>query len=132
MVIDTSALIAILSDEPERRLFNEAIEAASSVCISAATLLETRMILHARSGEGAVMALEAFLRKADIEVVDVTAEQSDTAFDAYRRYGKGTGHGASLNYGDCFSYALAKHLNAPLLFKGNDFSRTDIASATEV
>lgn len=129
MVIDTSALIAIMNDEPERRTFNELIEAAPNTCVSAATLLETRMILFARSGDNAVLALDAFMLKAGMEVVDVSAHLGDVAFDAYRRFGKGTGHGAALNYGDCFAYALAKHLDAELLFKGNDFSRTDIRAA---
>lgn len=130
MVIDTSALIAIMSDEPERRHFNQLIEVAATTCISAASLLETRMILFARSGENAILALDAFLLKSGMSVVEVSPRIADIAFDAYRRFGKGTGHGAALNYGDCFSYALAKYLDAPLLFKGNGFSQTDIAAAT--
>lgn len=129
IVIDTSALIAIMSDEPERRAFNERIEAAESVQISAATLLEARMVLYARSGDGAVVALDAFMLKSRMETVEVSPAMADIAFDAYRKFGKGMGHPANLNYGDCFAYALAKHLDAPLLYKGNDFSHTDIASA---
>ena len=131
MVIDTSALIAIMGDEPERHAFNESIVAATSTCISAATLLETRMVLFARSGDNAILALDAFLMKSGMTVVEVSPRIANIAFDAYRRFGMGTGHGAALNYGDCFSYALAKYLDAPLLFKGNDFSQTDIASATD-
>ena len=131
MVIDTSALIAILDDEPERRLFNRMIEAATSTYVSAASLLETRIVLFARSGDAAVLALDAFLLKSRMKVVEVSPRIADIAFDAYRKYGKGTGHGAALNYGDCFAYALAKHLAAPLLFKGNDFPRTDLRSATD-
>ena len=82
-----------------------------------------------RSGDAAVLALDAFLLKSGINVMEVSPRIADIAFDAYRRFGKGTGHGAALNYGDCFSYALAKYLDAPLLFKGNDFSQTDISSA---
>ena len=123
MVVDTSALIAIMGDEPERHTFNELIEAA------AASLLETRMVLFARSGDNAILALDAFLLKSDTTVVEVSPRIADIAFDAHRHFGKGTGHGADLNYGDCFSYALAKYLDAPLLFKGNDFSQTDTASA---
>lgn len=131
MVIDTSALVAILSDEPERRVFNELIEAATATSISAANLLEARMVLFARSGDNAVSALDAFVLKSSMTVMEVSPRMADIAFDAYRRFGKGTGHAAALNYGDCFSYALAKHLGAPLLFKGDDFSRTDVRAATE-
>ena len=129
MVIDTSALIAIMGDEPERHTFNELIEAAAATCISAASLLETRMVLFARSGDNAILALDAFILKSGMTIVEVSPRIADIAFDAYRHFGKGTGHGADLNYGDCFSYALARYLDAPLLFKGNDFSQTDIASA---
>ena len=131
MVIDTSALVAILSDEPERRAFNELIEAATATSISAANLLEARMVLFARAGDNAVSALDAFVLKSGMAVMEVSPRMADIAFDAYRRFGKGTGHTAGLNYGDCFSYALAKHLGAPLLFKGDDFSRTDVRAATE-
>ena len=130
MVVDTSALIAIMGDEPERHPFNKLIEAAADPCISAASLLETRMVLFARSGDNAILALDAFLLKSGMTVVEVSPRLADIAFDAYRHFGKGTGHGADLNYGDCFSYALAKYLDKPLLFKGTDFSQTDIASAT--
>lgn len=132
MVVDTSAIIAIMSDESERRLFNECIEVASACHISAASLLEARMVLYNRSGENAVLALDAFLLKCGMHVVDVTPHMGDMAFDAYRRFGKGTGHRAGLNYGDCFAYALAKHLDAPLLFKGDDFSETDIVAAAKL
>lgn len=131
MVIDTSALVAILGDEPERRVFNELIETATATSISAANLLEARMVLFARSGDNAVSALDAFVLKSGMAVMEVSPRMADIAFDAYRRFGKGTGHAAALNYGDCFSYALAKHLGAPLLFKGDDFSRTDVRAATE-
>ena len=129
MVIDTLALIAILSNEPERRAFNERIEAASRTSISAATLLEARIVLVSRFGDRAVLALDAFLLRSGATIVDVSPRIADMAFDAFRRFGKGTGHGAALNYGDCFSYALARRLGAPLLFKGDDFSQTDIQSA---
>lgn len=131
MVVDTSALIAIMQNEPERRRFNELIESATATYISAATLLETRMVLFARSGDSAVLALDAFLLKSRMIVMEVSPHIADIAFDAYRKYGKVSGRGAVLNYGDCFSYALAKHLAAPLLFKGRDFSKTDIRSAAD-
>ena len=129
MVVDTSALIAIMGNEPERRRFNELIEAATATYVSAASLLETRIVLFARSGYNAVLALDAFLLKSRMIVMEVSPRIADIAFDAYRRFGKGTGHPAVLNYGDCFSYALAKFLAAPLLFKGDDFFRTDIVPA---
>ena len=131
MVIDTSALIAILDDEPERRLFNRMIEAATATCVSAASLLEARIVLFARSGDAAVLAMDAFLLKSRMQVMEVSPRIADIAFDAYRKYGKDTGHGAALNYGDCISYALAKHLDVPLMFKGDDFSRTDLRSAAD-
>lgn len=129
IVIDTSALVAIMRDEPERRLFNELIDAASNSCVSAASLLETRIVLFSRSGDTALLALDAFLLKSGMTVVEVSPQIADIALDAYRRFGKGMGTPAVLNYGDCFSYALAKFLAAPLLFKGDDFFRTDIVPA---
>ena len=120
-----------MNDEPERRQFNELIEAATATHVSAASLLETRIVLFARTGDSAVLALDAFLLKSDMMVMEVSPRIADIAFDAYRPYGKSSGHGPSLNYGDCFSYALAKHLSAPLPFKGEGFSKTDIRSAVE-
>ena len=128
MVVDTSALIAIMNNEPERRRFNELIEAATATYVSAASLLEARMVLFARSGDNAVLALDAFLLKSGMIVMEVSPRITDIAFDAYRKYGKGSDHEAALNYGDCFSYASAKYLAAPLLFKGDDFSKTDIGA----
>lgn len=129
MVVDTSALIAIMGDEPERRRFNQLIEAAPATYVSAASLLETRIVLFARSGDSAVLALDAFLLKSGMIVTEVSPRIAEVAFDAYRRYGKGSGHRAGLNFGDCFAYALARHLDLPLLFKGDDFPHTDIRSA---
>ncbi|MDC7254096.1 type II toxin-antitoxin system VapC family toxin [Shinella sp. YE25] len=129
MVLDTSALIAILTDEPERRAFNEAIERAATRVMSAATLLETKIVLFARHGGAGVNALDAFLLRGDIQVTPVTAAQAELAFEAFRRFGRGTGHAAHLNYGDCFSYALARENDAPLLFKGGDFRHTDVEPA---
>jgi ribonuclease VapC len=128
MVIDTSALVAILQDEPERRAFNEAIEAAPSCRISAATLVEASIVFEARHGADGVRELDLFVAAAAIQIVPVDAEQALAARDAFRRYGKGR-HAAGLNFGDCFSYALAQVLGEPLLFKGTDFPRTDVAAA---
>lgn len=131
MVVDTSALIAIMGDEPERRRFNQLIEAAPATYVSAASLLEARIVLYARSGDSAILALDAFLLKSGMIVTEVSPRIAEVAFDAYRRYGKGAGHRAGLNYGDCFAYALARHLGLPLLFKGDDFPHTDIRSADD-
>lgn len=129
IVLDTSALVAILTDEPERRTFNEAIERAATRMMSAATLLEAKMVLFARYGGAGVNALDAFVLRGDIHIESVTPAQAELAFDAFRRFGRGTGHAAHLNYGDCFSYALARENAAPLLFKGGDFVHTDIEPA---
>lgn len=127
MVIDTSALIAILQDEPERRIFNEAIEAAETCAMSTASFLETSMIIESRYGPDGTRDLDLFISKARITFASVDADQAYVARDAFRRYGKGR-HPAALNFGDCFTYALAKMLDEPLLFKGNDFALTDIAA----
>ncbi len=125
MVIDTSALLAILQDEPERRVFNEAIEAADRRLVSAATYVECSMILESRHGAEAVRDLDHFIARAQITIAPVDTEQARLARDAFRKYGKGR-HRAGLNHGDCFSYALSRALDEPLLFKGNDFPHTDI------
>jgi ribonuclease VapC len=125
MVIDTSAILAILQDEPERRKFNEAFEAADIRSLSTASLVESSMILESRYGADGVRDLDLFIAKARISLVPVDEEQADLARQAFRKFGKGR-HPAGLNFGDCFSYALARSLDEPLLFKGNDFSQTDI------
>ncbi len=131
IVVDTSAIVAIMNDEPERRRFNEIIEDAEACYLSAAGLLEMRIVLFRHRGEIAASAADDFLKEIAIEIVDVNRHVSDLAFEAFRKYGKGTGHQAALNFGDCFTYALAKHMNLPLLYKGNDFSQTDILPATQ-
>lgn len=128
MVIDSSALLAILQDEPERRRFNEAIEAAAERLLSVATFVEVSIVIDARYGPPGLHHVDLFLDRADIELVDVDAEQAGIARDAYSRFGKGR-HPAGLNFGDCFSYALANTRGLPLLFKGEDFARTDLAAA---
>ena len=128
MVLDTSALLAILFDEPERRSFNEAIEAAGDRLLSVATLVETSIVLEVRYGAEGVRDLDEFLNTAGMTVVPADADQGQLARQAYRRYGKGR-HAAGLNFGDCFSYALAKSVNESLLYKGMDFAKTDIPPA---
>ena len=125
MVIDTSALVAILFDEPERRHFNELIEADGSRLISSATLVEAALVIESRRGEPAGRELDLFLHRAGISVVAVDAEQSEIARLAWRKYGKGR-HPAGLNYGDIFAYALAEVSAQPLLAKGRDFQQTDL------
>ena len=125
MVVDTSALVAILQDEPERRKFNEAIEAAEARSISTASFLETSIILESRFGADGVRDLDLFIAKAQIALISVDEEHAHVARDGFRKYGKGR-HPAGLNYGDCFSYALARSRDEPLLFKGQDFLKTDV------
>lgn len=126
MVIDTSALVAILSDEPERRRFNEQIEADPRRLLSAANLLETSMVIESRYCNAGGRQLDLFVHQACINILSVDVQQIEIARLAYRHYGKGR-HPAGLNYGDCFAYALARATGEPLLFKGNDFAQTDIA-----
>ena len=128
MIIDTSAILAILFEEAEADQFIRTITAASSRRISAATLLETTIVLESRSGPAAAHELDAFLERAQIELEPVTREQAQTARQAWRRFGKGN-HSAGLNFGDCFAYALAMTTREPLLFKGRDFELTDIPPA---
>jgi ribonuclease VapC len=125
MVIDTSALVAILQNEPERRKFNEAIEAAEVRSMSTASFVETSIILESRFGADGVRDLDLFINKAQISLAPVDEDHAHLARDGFRKYGKGR-HPAGLNYGDCFSYALARSQDEPLLFKGKDFSKTDV------
>ena len=128
MVVDTSALIAILQDEPERSAFNEAIEAAERCNMSTASFVETSLVIGSRYGPEGTRALDLFIAKARITLVSLDADHAHIAREGFHRYGKGR-HRAGLNFGDCFSYALAKALAEPLLFKGDDFSHTDILAA---
>jgi ribonuclease VapC len=128
MIIDTSAVLAILQDEPERRSFNEAIEAAAVVRISAATFVEASIVVEARFGADGLRAYDRLLELASVQIEPVDAVQARAARDAFSRYGRGR-HPAALNYGDCFSYALARVLGEPLLSKGDDFPLTDLVAA---
>jgi ribonuclease VapC len=129
MVIDPSALIALLLAEPETDDFVSVISAATTRLVSAPSYLETAIVMVARSGREAQEKLDQLLAALAIEIVPFTLEQAQLAVEAYRRFGKGSGHPAGLNFGDCFSYALAKLRSEPLLFKGNDFSQTDLEVA---
>ena len=128
MVIDTSALLAILQDEPERRSFNEAIEAAESRVMSVANYGEVSIVIESRYGAEGLRELDRFVDHAGIELVGVDVGQGKIARDAFSRFGKGR-HPAALNFGDCFAYALARILAQPLLFKGDDFVKTDLATS---
>jgi len=127
MVIDTSALLAILQDEPERRAFNEAIGATEARSMSTATFVETSIVIESRYGPEGLKDLDSLIAKAAIGLVPVDADQAQIARTAFSQFGKGR-HPAGLNYGDCFSYALAKSLGEPLLYKGSDFAQTDLAA----
>ena len=125
MVLDTSALLALLLDEPEAEDFRTAVEEDTTRLVSAASLLETALVIETRKGELAGRELDALIRIAEMVVVPVDADQVSEARRAYRRFGKGR-HAAGLNFGDLFAYALARTAGEPLLFKGNDFAKTDI------
>lgn len=128
MVIDTSALIAILEDEPERRAFIDKIEAADARLLSAANLMEASIVIEVRHGAEGQKFLDLFIDRAGIEIAKVDEEQAREARLAFSRYGKGR-NTAGLNFGDCFAYALAITSGEPLLFKETDFSSTDVPSA---
>lgn len=129
MVLDTSALMALLLDEPEAESFRLALEHDAVRLVSSATLLETALVIETRKGEAGGRELELLIHKADIVVVPADEAQVSEARRAFRRFGKGR-HPAALNYGDLFAYALARTSGEPLLFKGDDFARTDIARVT--
>jgi ribonuclease VapC len=127
MVIDTSAIVAIARDEPDAAQLEGRIADDPVRLISAATVLETTIVLETRLGDAGGREFDLWLLKIGAEIVPVDAEQADAARRAWRRYGKGR-HAAALNYGDCFSYALALTRSEPLLFKGEDFAKTDVNS----
>lgn len=128
IVLDTSAVLAVLLDEPERRAFNEAIAGAGRSLLSAASLLEATIVIETKRGEAGGRELDLLLHRAGVEVAGVDGDQLEIARRAWRRFGKGR-HPAALNFGDCFSYALSVHGGGPLLFKGGDFAKTDVAVA---
>jgi len=127
MVIDTSAIIAVLLNESTAMRIAQAIEAGSPRLLSVANLLETSIVIESRKGEAGSRELDLFVYRASIEPIAVDPDQMEIARLAWRRFGKGR-HPACLNYGDCFAYALAKSRDLPLLFQGDDFSQTDIAA----
>ena len=125
MVIDASALVAMLNDGPEAERLEAAVEADPVRLLSTASYLEAAIVIETRFGEAGGRELDLWLHRAAVDLVSVDVDQADAARIAYRRYGRGR-HRAGLNYDDCFSYALAKVSGQPLLFKGDDFTHTDI------
>jgi ribonuclease VapC len=129
IVADTSAIVAIAFAEPEREAFVAALERAERTLVSSVTAVEARRVVHARRGQRAVVLVDDLLRLPFFEIVPPGAAEMDAAYAAFVAFGKGSGHPAALNFGDVFSYALAKTRGLPLLYKGRDFAETDIASA---
>jgi ribonuclease VapC len=128
-VVDSSAVIAVLTMESDAPLYAEALQAIEPLFMSAGTLLEIGTVALHREGPKLVDDAYALIELSKVEVVAFSAAHARAAIEAYARFGKSTQHPAQLNFGDCFSYALAKELNRPLLYKGDDFARTDIRSA---
>lgn len=131
MIVDSSALVAILHDEPEAAACLRAIYAAGQCRVSAANFLETAIVIDAGRSPVASRRFDDLLREARIIIEPVTEAQARIAREAYRDYGRGSGHPARLNFGDCFAYALAREAGEPLLFKGDDFIHTDVTPAVE-
>ncbi len=129
MAVDTSAVVAIMLNEPERATFRNAIQSVTKVLISTVSVVEIKMVVHGRRGARAVVFVEDFLRLPAFEIVPPGLADMDAAYSAFVAFGKGSGHPAALNFGDVFAYALAKVRGIPLLFKGDDFAETDIEPA---
>jgi len=128
MILDSSAVLAILFTEPDAKVFAKAISEADSCKISAASFVEVAAVVESQTHAKGGRQFDAFMRRARVEIEPVTEEQAHLARQAYADFGKGR-HPAGLNFGDCFSYALAKATGEPLLFKGGDFSKTDVRAA---
>jgi ribonuclease VapC len=126
MILDTSAIVAILQDEPESPAFAHAVEDNRPVRVSAANWLEAAILVDGNRSPALSRRFDELLREAAVEVEPVTAQQAELAREAYRAFGRGSGHPAHLNFGDCFAYALAMERDEPLLFKGKDFAHTDV------
>lgn len=126
MIVDSSAVVAILRQEPEALAFSETLEKADRLKMSVVSYVETAVVVDSARDPIVSRKLDDLLRAAAIEIVPVTVEQGRIAREAYRDFGRGSGHPAKLNFGDCFSYALARDTDEVLLFKGNDFGATDV------
>jgi len=130
MIIDTSAIVAILRNESDAAFFARAIADASNRRVSSVNYVEAAVVIDASGDPIASRRVDDFFKAARISIEAITQTHAQIARDAYRDFGKGSGHPAKLNFGDCFAYALAKDMNEPLLFKGNDFAHTDITSVS--
>jgi ribonuclease VapC len=131
VIVDPSVLVAIITGESDAAVFARALSRASTIRLSAASFVELAVVIDGRRDPVLSGALDAYLTAAEIEVVPLTVQQARIAREAYQRFGRGSGHPARLNMGDCFSYALAHDLGEPLLFKGRDFALTDIELIVE-
>jgi ribonuclease VapC len=129
VIVDTSAIVALLRGEPDAERFADALARAHEALISAGTYLETAIVVDANRDPVLSRRLDELLVAARLKVEPVTKEHVDIARQAYRDFGRGSGHPANLNFGDCFGYALARTSDSPLLFKGHDFARTDVQPA---
>lgn len=129
MIVDSSAIVAMLKGEPEAASFVAALLRSAETVISAANYLEAGIVIDGERDAAISARLDRLLARSNIEVVAVTPSQARLARQAYRDFGKGSGHPAKLNFGDCFAYALATERGEPLLFKGDDFTHTGIARA---
>ena len=131
IVVDTSALVAIAFAEAERASFLDVIAGSGTAWLSTVTAVEARRVVHGRRGQRAVVLLDDLLRLPPFELAAPGEAEMNAAYAAFVAFGKGSGHPAALNFGDVFSYALAKVRGLPLLYKGDDFAQTDVASATQ-
>jgi ribonuclease VapC len=129
MIVDSSALIAILRGEPEARAYSELIGLTRKKLMAAPTYLETCMVFVSRKGHDKKWIVDELLQRSQIEMISFTSDAASVAVDAFLKYGKGRGHPANLNFGDCISYAVSRIEAMPLLFKGDDFRHTDVECA---
>lgn len=129
MIVDSSAIVAMIKGEPETAAFAGAMEAAERICISAASYFESSIVIDGYRNPKLSARFDELMSIAKLVIEPVTAEQARIARQAYRDYGRGSGHAAKLNFGDCFSYALARDKREPILFKGEEFAHTDLRPA---
>ena len=128
MIVDRSAILAVLFDEPDAERFTKAIAEAPHCRMSVANFLEAALVIEGRAGLAGGHELDIFIERAAVELIPISIEHAQAARRAWRRFGKGN-HSAGLNFGDCFAYALAEVTGEPLLYKGEDFALTDVESA---
>ena len=129
MIVDSSAMVAVIKREPDWLALSERMDSADCLRMSVASYLETAIVLDSRRDPASSGRLDDLIEEMEMLIEPVTVEQARIARQAYRDYGKGSGHPANLNFGDCFSYALARNKREPLLYKGDDFVHTDLRSA---